>query len=168
MLFLAISINWIWVWVRCFNRPCLDMAYFYSEIGLEIAFWATLQNRKQQMPSSEFTYTLYTQWVYSIHIFPLLNIASIIGQALEMEPQNPFGEESSVHLYILAIICFVVLSKVPFPKEIQGRTQDGFLSTINRSIFTNNGSEGSKRKRQGALSWLIVMFELSLIIFGGN
>ena len=28
------------------------MAYFYNEIGLEIVFGTTLQNRKPQMPSS--------------------------------------------------------------------------------------------------------------------
>ena len=30
---------------------CAEIAYFYSEIGLEVSFGTTLQNRNPQMPS---------------------------------------------------------------------------------------------------------------------
>ena len=41
--------------VGYFNGLGPEMAYFYDEIGLEVTFWITLQNRKHQTPSSAYT-----------------------------------------------------------------------------------------------------------------
>ena len=45
------SFNWLWLDVGWFGRIGPEIDYFYSEIGLEVTFWTTLQNRKPQMTS---------------------------------------------------------------------------------------------------------------------
>ena len=46
------SIKWICLWVGCLNRLDPEIASFYNDIGLEVTFWTTLQNRKPQMSST--------------------------------------------------------------------------------------------------------------------
>ena len=43
---------WILLGLGYFNRTDPKIAHSYIEIGMDVTFWATLQNRKPQMPSS--------------------------------------------------------------------------------------------------------------------
>ena len=50
-----------------FNNPGPEIGYFQNEIGLEVTFGTTLQNRKPQMPSSDNLINQMTnQYIYRL------------------------------------------------------------------------------------------------------
>ena len=69
--FFALLIRWLDT--GYINRPCLERCHFYSEIGLEVNFSTTLQNRKLQMPSSWYNqrpvFPLTSYSIYVVFIF---------------------------------------------------------------------------------------------------
>ena len=105
MTFIAFPIKWTWLGVGYLNRPSPEVDYFYTEYGLEVTFWTTI-NAEPQTPDAQLCLRPFhsdkpaclTGFVAQIcqwsHFLPMLPLAMNVGmfcRGLKLVPLRKRG-----------------------------------------------------------------------------